>query len=129
MIPKHMHYQELADRPFKHKLQCRCHAGIFYTGVGDFPTKWIEEHMECSVTPKCRCGSGAHPRYCALHPDRYYQHVHELNLELTIAELEDIETERDLLRDAVRSLEYKVSLMHKWLASEGTPSQRKRDSL
>lgn len=30
-------------------------------------------------SPRCTCGSGAHPRRCELHPDAYDRHVAELN--------------------------------------------------
>ena len=29
----------------------------------------------------CRCGSGAHPRECELHPELYRLHIAELNVE------------------------------------------------
>jgi hypothetical protein len=34
----------------------------------------------------CRCGSGAHPRKCDLHPERYRLHVAELNVEAYLPE-------------------------------------------
>lgn len=33
------------------------------------------------ATPACTCGSGAHPRRCAAHPDAYDRHVAEINAE------------------------------------------------
>ena len=42
-------------------------------------------HVVCGPAPArfrvCTCGSGAHPRRCAEHPDRYDAHVAELNAE------------------------------------------------
>ena len=31
--------------------------------------------------PACQCGSGAHPRRCVVHPERYQQHCDELSAE------------------------------------------------
>ena len=48
-----------------------------------FLTGTPEIHTSCKAPDWeiCRCGSGAHPRHCELHPERYEQHWEELNRE------------------------------------------------
>ena len=41
----------------------------------------------------CRCGSGAHPRRCDAHPNRYDRHVWELNMEVQQGDRIEVETE------------------------------------
>ena len=34
------------------------------------------------VVERCTCGSGAHPRRCAAHPDEYDRHISELECDV-----------------------------------------------
>ena len=43
---------------------------------------------EAAATP-CTCGSGAHPRRCATHPEAYDRHVADLNRENALADAKD----------------------------------------
>lgn len=73
----------------------------------DFPNKWwfhvarptrIElPDGAISDNPKCRCGSGAHPRRCNVHPWGFRLHVAKLNAFLALADA--YESERDFTRE------------------------------
>lgn len=45
---------------------------------------------------RCTCGSGGHPRQCALHPESYRLHVAELNM-LALADEDDSEHAREVV--------------------------------
>ncbi len=52
----------------------------------------------------CTCGSGAHPRACAKHPELYRLHIAELNVEAYLPEDDpDAFAAMDELTDAIQA--------------------------
>jgi hypothetical protein len=62
------------------RLECGC----IVSSIDNVPSRKCGDHARCT------CGSGGHPRYCEKHPERYDQHVAELNHE---GELDDARRE------------------------------------
>jgi hypothetical protein len=60
----------------------------------------VAQHLAAEVERRaeCTCGSGAHPRRCERHPNRYEAHCEEINLAGAQETIADLEAEVELLR-------------------------------